>query len=560
MTKHKFAQRECEWLGHKITSTGITPLVRKTEPIEALTPPRTLSQLKSFMGSIHSLHKYLPALAESSAPLRPLLSKNNEYIWTPECQNAFENLKKQVSNIVELRHFDIHKDIRIVCDASHNGLGAVLEQLGPEGWRPISFASRYLNEAEKKYSTNELEMLAVVWGAEYFRNYILGRSFLIVTDHKALISVLNGNNKKNKTMFSRLTRWLDRLIPFDFQIEHKPGAKIGLADYLSRHPSREATLISTYDNMFTVAKINLIRTALGFNTSKGHNTSKGPTCSTADNKHSINRLEVSSQNDSVEGGKTCKRISTNQIQTRNLSRRLREILTGLVGAIIQSEQSCSKFSKSNAQIPKIFKSSPQLSKSNSNMDQSMRKWQKFLKQHPSLNSSSDEIEELPPNVSLEAVTKETRSIRTNTTLSLPSAFKGETIPPVDPNLVCMSIIPRNFKIVNKATSLPDLFNLKFIESNYVSDPQLSAIRDLIVTKDPEIHEKITEMNRFYAQFANDFSVKENVVWMDEKLVIPINHQSAINNRIHAYQHGKSNMFDAAKDVGGGVGFMANLFQ
>ena len=413
----------------------------------------------------------------------------------------------------------------------------MLEQLGPEGWRPISFASRYLNEAEKKYSTNELEMLAVVWGAEYFRNYILGRSFLIVTDHKALISLLNGNNKKNKTMFSRLTGWLDRLIPFDFRIEHKPGAKIGLADYLSRHPSREATPISTYDNMFTVAKINLIRTALGFNTSKGHNKSKGPIC-TAESKQSINRLEVSSQNDSVEGGKSCKRKSTNQIQTRNLSRRLREIRTGLVGAIIKSEQSCSKLSKSNSQI----------SASNTKMDRSMRKWQKFLQQHPSLNSSSDEIEELPPNVSLEAVTKETRSIRTNTTLSLPSAFKGETVPPVDPNLLCMSIIPRNCKIVNKVTSLPDLFNLKFIESNYVSDPQLSAIRDLIVTQDPEIHEKITEMNRYYAQFVNDFSVKENVVCMDDKLVIPINLQSAINNRIHAYHHGKSNMFDAAKDV------------
>ena len=81
LKKFKFAQRECEWLGHKITHTGITPLVRKTEPIEALTP--------SFMGLIHSLHKNLPALAESSAPLRPLLSKSNEYIWTPECQNAF---------------------------------------------------------------------------------------------------------------------------------------------------------------------------------------------------------------------------------------------------------------------------------------------------------------------------------------------------------------------------------------------------------------------------------------------------------------------------------------
>ena len=116
------------------------------------------------MGSIHSLHKYLPALAESSPWLRLLLSRKNEYIWTSECQISFENLKKQVANIVELRHFDLHRDTRSVCDASHNGLGAVLEQLNSDGWRPISFASRYLNDAEKKYSTNELEMLAVVWG------------------------------------------------------------------------------------------------------------------------------------------------------------------------------------------------------------------------------------------------------------------------------------------------------------------------------------------------------------------------------------------------------------
>ena len=65
---------------------------------------------------------------------------------------------------MELRHFDIHSDTRIVCDASRNGLGAVLKQLNSDGSRPISFASRYLNEAEKKCSWNELEMLAVVWG------------------------------------------------------------------------------------------------------------------------------------------------------------------------------------------------------------------------------------------------------------------------------------------------------------------------------------------------------------------------------------------------------------
>ena len=112
----------------------------------------------------------------------------------------------------------------------------------------------------------------------------------------------------------------------------------------------------------------------------------------------------------------------------------------------------------------------------------------------------------------------------------------------------MSIIPRNCKIVNKITSLPDLFNLKFIESNYVFDPQLSAICDLIVSQDPNIHEKIKSMNRYYFHFVNDFYLKGNVLWMDEKLVIPMNLQTATNNRIHAYHHRKTNMFDAAKDV------------
>ena len=100
-----------------------------------------------------------------SAPLRPLLSKKSDYNWTAECENAFQNIKFGVANIVvELKHFDIHKDIRVVCDASHNSLGAVLEQLGTEGWRPISFASQFLNAAEKKYSTNELETLQLYGG------------------------------------------------------------------------------------------------------------------------------------------------------------------------------------------------------------------------------------------------------------------------------------------------------------------------------------------------------------------------------------------------------------
>ena len=78
LPKCEFAKRECEWLGHRITETGVTPLKRKTSPVDALATPKTVTQLKSFMGSIHSLHKHLPTIAEMSAPLRPLLSNKSD--------------------------------------------------------------------------------------------------------------------------------------------------------------------------------------------------------------------------------------------------------------------------------------------------------------------------------------------------------------------------------------------------------------------------------------------------------------------------------------------------
>ena len=133
--------------------------------------------------------------------------------------------------IVELKHFDVHKDIRSVCHARHHGLVAVLEQLGPEGWRPISLASRYFKLAEKRYSTSAFEMQAVLWGAEFFRSYGLGLTFKVIADYKALASLLNGNNKKKQNVVQPLKGWLGRLTPIDFQVEHKPGAKTGLADF-----------------------------------------------------------------------------------------------------------------------------------------------------------------------------------------------------------------------------------------------------------------------------------------------------------------------------------------
>ena len=200
LRKCEFAKTECEWLGFRIGKSGIAPLVRKTQAAEDLKTPKSRKELKSLMGSMHSLYKFLPKLAEVSAPLRPLLSQNNESVWTPNCENAFQQFKPLVKNIVELGHFDIHRETRIICNASHDGLGAVLEQYSAFGWHPISFASSFLNPSEKKYSSNKLELVAVVWAKEHFRNHIYGHYFTVISDHKALFTLLNSTPKGKKNI------------------------------------------------------------------------------------------------------------------------------------------------------------------------------------------------------------------------------------------------------------------------------------------------------------------------------------------------------------------------
>ena len=130
--------------------------------------------------------------------------------------------------------------MRIVCDASHEGLGAIVMQDNDnedEDWESISCASMYLTDYEQKYSTNELELLAIVWAVEHFRKYSYGVKFELISDHKAL-ETASKRNHGNKSYSSRLTRWIDRLLSFDMEEVHQPGRTMGLADYLSRHPSK----------------------------------------------------------------------------------------------------------------------------------------------------------------------------------------------------------------------------------------------------------------------------------------------------------------------------------
>ena len=125
-----------------------------------------------------------------------------------------------------LAHYAKDRDNIVTTDASKTGLGITLwQKQSDEEIKTIAFGSRYLNDSEKNYSIEELELLAVAWGLEKFRFYLYGKKVFLYTDHQALEPLIKRNRCK-RLYSARLTRWLDRLAHFDIAIQHIAGSNL----------------------------------------------------------------------------------------------------------------------------------------------------------------------------------------------------------------------------------------------------------------------------------------------------------------------------------------------
>ena len=162
--------------------------------------------MRSFLGSVQYLTKFIANLSTKTEPIRQLLKKQVKWNWGAAQRKAFDQIKHDIAHIATLKHYDPSATTILSTDASTKGLGATLWQEDSEGRRPVAFASRFLNAAERNYAINELELLAVKWATEHFKHYLLGRRFTIETDHKALVAVLN-RHRMTKEYSSRITRW-----------------------------------------------------------------------------------------------------------------------------------------------------------------------------------------------------------------------------------------------------------------------------------------------------------------------------------------------------------------
>jgi hypothetical protein len=227
--KCEFLRKEVSFLGHKISERGVEPDTRKVEAIENFPRPTTVKRLKSFLGLIGYYRRFVPHFSTIAAPLHKLLKKIAKFEWSEEQENAFCRLKQKLMSKPILQYPNFAEEFILTTDASNFGAGAVLSQgeIGKD--LPIAYASRSFSKSEQSYSVVEKELAAVVWGVKYYRPFLLGRKFKIISDHKPLKWIMNV-----KDPGSRLLRWRIRLEEYDYEIVYKPGKQNANADALSR--------------------------------------------------------------------------------------------------------------------------------------------------------------------------------------------------------------------------------------------------------------------------------------------------------------------------------------
>ena len=147
--KSEFFLNKTKWLGHEIDETGIKLNTEKVKAILDLKPPENQKQLKSFLGAIQYLAKFIPRLSEKTERLRRLLKKESKWNWGKEQDEDFNNIKKLLTKEPCLAHYARDRDNIVTTDASKTGLGITLWQKQSDGEiKPIAFGSRYLNESE----------------------------------------------------------------------------------------------------------------------------------------------------------------------------------------------------------------------------------------------------------------------------------------------------------------------------------------------------------------------------------------------------------------------------
>ncbi len=252
LVKCNFARQSIEYLGHEIGPDYVKPLNDNLAAINKFPQPKTRRNVRQFLGKINFYLKFIPNASSLLEPFHRLLRKNVPFQWTSECQRVFDSVKNLLTSAPILAIFDSAKPITIYTDASAVGIGAVLKQTQEDGSeKPVAYFSRKLSEAQRKRKAIYVESLAIWEAIRFWKYWLIGRKFKVVTDHQPLA----GLNLKARPD-EELGDLANELLQFDFEISYRKGTLNSEADCLSRNPVSEP--VSPEDEEPALPTANLI--------------------------------------------------------------------------------------------------------------------------------------------------------------------------------------------------------------------------------------------------------------------------------------------------------------
>jgi hypothetical protein len=247
--KTQLFRKQVTFLGHEVCEHGIRTSKDKIEKVQNWPSPQNLSELRGFLGLAGYYRRFIDKFAKISEPLNQLTRKEVKFEWTEACQTAFETLKEKLTTAPLLsspQFNDAAGSFILDVDASDKAIGGNLLQVQDGKEKVIAYASQTMNVHQQNYCVTMKEMLALVQFLEHFRPYLVGKKFLVRTDHSALQWIRKCRGAKGV-----LGRWntildefpfdvVSRMEEYDFEIKHRPGEQHGNADALSRRPKRNS--------------------------------------------------------------------------------------------------------------------------------------------------------------------------------------------------------------------------------------------------------------------------------------------------------------------------------
>jgi len=233
-TKCIFAQSSISYLGHIITAHGVGPDPEKIEAMTNWPPPKTIKQLRGFLGLTGFYRKFIKHYASIAHALTELLKKDS-FVWSEAAQSTFDKLKEAMTQAPVLALPNFEQEFQLDTDASGVGMGAVLSQNG----HPIAFFSKKFCPKLLKASTYVRELCAITSAVKKWRAYLLGRKFTIHTDRRSLRELMTQIIQTPEQQF-----YLTKLLGYSYTIVYKPGNQNKVADALSRAPDPGPTLLA----------------------------------------------------------------------------------------------------------------------------------------------------------------------------------------------------------------------------------------------------------------------------------------------------------------------------